>query len=330
MGSQLPERGTPICIAIYQGPGTTLPDDAIYHSWLDNPDGGGLMFIDDEGRIQVHKSEDLSEFCDLYSKFHGEFGDRSPFVIHLRFATHGLTDLTNVHPFPVPNGGVGETYVAHNGVIDVEMGKKEVRSDTRVFVDEYLSALPRDWVDTPSLVHMVEDFIDWSKLVILTTDPVLRSNVYIINEASGHWDKGGQEIWYSNNSYEPSWYRTVTKAGTTKLVQWDKWGDDLAPAVKRGGLWDEEEADADDPREPAKVTADGKALEFATFRDYLDHMYPDEMVVCHLCGEHASSTGLCPLCEWCSLCDNGVELCACVGDDGKSIHDMSDEEVARL
>jgi hypothetical protein len=310
---------------IYQGPDTKLPEDALWNSWVDNPDGGGFAYIDHTNTIQVFKSMNYDDFEQAYELAHKEHGEFSPFVIHLRWATHGVEDVTNVHPFQV---GSGPTFIAHNGILPVKIPKGDKRSDTRVFVEDYVANLPLNWLDVPELVHLVENFTSGSKLVVLTTNPALEFDVYILNEEDGHWSSDGQDIWYSNHSYI-SWKGkgrgTVTSQveaeGAWGATYWDEWGE-LKPA----------------PTAPTSLVP-AATKNFPTVQEYLAARYGekedgdkgDEWYPCLLCGGTASSTGLCPICEWCNRCDLPDEDCECYsGAENKSIHDLTDAELASL
>jgi len=185
-----------MCIAIYHDPGCPLSKDEFQNSWENNPDGGGFTYFNESGDLTIKKSMEMGKMYDEYEEAIENFGDSSPFAVHFRIATHGGVNIHNAHPFRAD----ANTVVMHNGIIPVLMEKGDKRSDTRVFVEEYMSRLPKGWLDDEYLVDMVEEYIGSSKLIILTNDPKLKSFLYILNEEQGHWNEEKTK-WYSNKSY---------------------------------------------------------------------------------------------------------------------------------
>lgn len=183
-----------MCIAIYQDPGARLTEDEFRTSWQSNPDGGGLAWLDDTGTVRTFKSMKLRPMMDKYEQILDLHGAHTPVLVHFRIATHGTVNEYNCHPFMV-NSNIA---VIHNGIIPVLIDKKDNRSDTRVFTEEYLPKLPAGWLDDDYLFDMVEEYIGSSKLVFLTTEN--RERAYIANEHQGHWNTP-KNIWFSNKSY---------------------------------------------------------------------------------------------------------------------------------
>jgi hypothetical protein len=162
--------------------------------WTRNSDGGGFAFINDNKEIEVVKSMRLEHFWKQYKEARREYKE-ADFLLHMRIATHGSVCLDNTHPFAVDE----QTVMAHNGIIyDVNKfakGKKDDRSDTRLFVDEILPSLPKNWLDDKALKHMVETYIGQSKLMFLSVNPELKESVYILNKWKGDHADG---MWFSN------------------------------------------------------------------------------------------------------------------------------------
>jgi|DEB0MinimDraft_6_1074348.scaffolds.fasta_scaffold01229_18 hypothetical protein len=183
-----------MCIAIYQDAGSTLTEQEIRNSWNANPDGGGLAYIDDCGKVCTFKSMKLKGLLEEYERVVDMHGQHSPMLVHFRIATHGTVNEYNCHPFMV-NKNIA---MIHNGVIPVLIDKKDKRSDTRVFTEEYLPKLPKGWLDDDYLFDMVQEYIGHSKLVFLSTEN--RDRAYIANEHMGHWNPV-KTIWFSNKSY---------------------------------------------------------------------------------------------------------------------------------
>jgi hypothetical protein len=182
-----------MCLAIFQPAGAVVPEDYLKEGFRNNPHGAGFMYFDERGELRTYKSMYFDSFIAEYERQWAMHGQESPFAIHFRYATHGTTDITNVHPF-VMNKNVA---VMHNGIIDCIITDKKM-SDTAAFVRDYLGALPRNFQDNEFLFEMVEDYTHGSKLILMTNDPQAQYSAYIFNEGSGHWKDG---VWYSNATY---------------------------------------------------------------------------------------------------------------------------------
>jgi hypothetical protein len=184
-----------MCIAIYHNANCVLSESEIRASWNNNPDGGGFSYFDQNGDIKIEKHMKLKQFMAAYYDAIDKHASRSPFSVHFRIATHGGVNIENCHPF-MPNGG---TSLIHNGIIPVLFNDKDKRSDTRVFVEEYLPRLGTTWFDDEYLFDMVSEYIGGSKLVVLSN--LGMRDWYIINEHKGHWSSDNN-YWYSNSSYK--------------------------------------------------------------------------------------------------------------------------------
>lgn len=182
-----------MCIAIYHDAGCVLSQSDVDNSWRSNPDGGGFSYFDKDGALRIEKFMRKHEFEDAYDKA-TDMNPESPFAVHFRIATHGSVNLDNCHPHRVSDSMT----LIHNGVIPVVINKKDVRSDTRIFCDHYLSQLRDGWIDDDYMFDMVEEYIGASKLVVLSNNS--KYPAYIFNERDGHWSSDNTR-WYSNRSY---------------------------------------------------------------------------------------------------------------------------------
>jgi hypothetical protein len=185
-----------MCVIILQPVGTYLTKEEANRAWTTNPDGGGYAFFDGEF-MKVKKFEEFREFWRSFEndRSHHRAAD---FLIHMRIATHGTTDLYNVHPFWISNDAV----MAHNGIIHQVPDYKDGRSDTRVFIDEVLPELPEDWYAKEYLKEMVGDWLGSSKLAILTP-----TSWHLVNERRGEWANG---MWFSNRYHVKGKLKTST------------------------------------------------------------------------------------------------------------------------
>lgn len=180
-----------MCVIVHQPVGTHIEKEQAKRLWTHNSDGGGFAFVNNAGDVETHKFMEFGPFWSHFETMRSNFPGRD-YLLHMRIATHGSVNIDNVHPFPVDD----YTVMAHNGIIHgVDIPKGDTRSDTRVFVDEVLPELPENWLDSVYLTSMVEEWIGWSKLMFLTSNPALKKSVYILNERKGVEYEG---MWFSN------------------------------------------------------------------------------------------------------------------------------------
>ena len=77
-----------------------------------NPDGTGLGVFDEHGRPQLHKEPIAAwQDADFATEAHDITG--TTFIAHVRYATTGVLDVHNTHPF-LQDGRI----FAHNGVVE--------------------------------------------------------------------------------------------------------------------------------------------------------------------------------------------------------------------
>ncbi|WP_231390444.1 hypothetical protein [Nocardia sp. CNY236] len=179
-------------------PGATPDLGALHNGAQFNPHGHGYALITGDTITTGHSLDQetaIGEFAALRIEYpHG------PALFHSRFATHGVHDLDNCHPFPV--GGDPRTILAHNGVLPAEVhpADNDPRSDTRIAAEDFLPTNPFGSLDSWAGREGLETWLRTDKLVVLTVDPAYRSHAYLFNEGRGHWDTG-TGIWYSNSDY---------------------------------------------------------------------------------------------------------------------------------
>lgn len=188
-----------MCLLTYTLPGEWPDLQKLEDASLTNSDGFGWSIVSD-GRLVRGASLSIDEALTTYNVALRAHGGSSLF--HLRWATHGAKDLTNVHPFPSDRG---RTVIAHNGIIS-KVRPIGSESDTAAFVRRYWPSWANSALDTPeSFTHLERWIGRGNKLVILTTDPRYKLDHYIANESEGHWLDG---TWYSNHSYQWCDYRS--------------------------------------------------------------------------------------------------------------------------
>jgi glutamine amidotransferase len=191
-----------MCLIAYVPDGKALADDVYTAAYTDNNDGIGIMsrlgvvrFI---GKKQLKKAR-------KYTRQQLE-PSGVPYAIHFRFATHGDVNLSNTHPFVLPDG---KSYLMHNGVISW-CGYDAVKSDTGVFAD-LLDDYPG--LENVEYLKQLGSIIGYgNKLCIMNAD----GSFSLVNADAGLWDNG---VWYSNTYSLPDrldpWRKRTDSSYTT-------------------------------------------------------------------------------------------------------------------
>ena len=216
-----------MCLLIVCEPNST-PNKADLHAGAcSNPHGFGFAIhagdrIISERSMSAKKS--IARFLELRKQYPSGYA-----MWHARYATHGVKNEQNCHPFVV--GGDERTYLAHNGVLDISIGKSDKRSDTRVFAEDTLPKIGGvSALDDDNVWIMVESWASGSKIAILTCDPTAKHPMYLINEKAGAWDDKG--MWWSNQSHKPKVYAYVAPPYKYDPKQEELWVDEVEVDVE--------------------------------------------------------------------------------------------------
>jgi len=215
-----------MCVIVHQPTGTHIDKETARKLWKTNPDGGGFAFVDDNKNLVVEKSMEFKDFWRRFETARSTNPGRD-FLLHMRIATHGSVNINNAHPFQVDE----HTVMAHNGILHNvahEMDKTDDRTDSQYFVDEVLPALPETWLDNKYLRSMVEEWMGWSKLMFVTTNPKLEKSVYLLGEWKEHEglnlsNKSGLEPAFKTTKIGGGW--TPTAKGTSIPATSMKWSE---------------------------------------------------------------------------------------------------------
>jgi hypothetical protein len=182
-----------MCIAIVKPADKDIDKGTLEICADNNPDGCGFAYINvDHKGVRRIKTKKALFFNDFWTKYERAVkqNPESPFLIHFRIKTHGKVDVANCHPFRIDRNHV----FIHNGIIH-GVDNHETMSDTRVFNQDVLRILPKNWNKNSGVKKLIEDFIGHSKLAVLDID----GNVNIFNQHKGDVVDG---VWYSNDSYQ--------------------------------------------------------------------------------------------------------------------------------
>ena len=269
-----------MCILVVCEPNSTPTKTDLHNGACSNPHGYGFAIIAGDTIISersMSAKKSIARFLELRKQYPNGYA-----MWHARFATHGVKNEANCHPFKVGDSDL--TYLAHNGMLDVTIEKSDKRSDTRVFAEDTLPLMGGVSVlDNDTVWTMISKWASGSKICILTLDPSAKHQIYLVNENLGTWDNTG--IWWSNQSHKRTTY-------TTPYTVWQ------APA-----------RDLD--------KAEQLAYDYA-----LKHYYQDvgEEVIdicpnCEALVDMHENPYYCNMCEICFDCDTSIMDCLCYTPD---------------
>lgn len=186
-----------MCLLVVCEPNATPKKEELHTGACKNPHGFGYAIIAGDRIISnrgMSAKKIIKEFLEVRAQYPESYA-----MWHARYATHGVKNEHNCHPFKVGDSDL--TYLAHNGMLDIKPADKDKRSDTRIFAEDWLPSLGGVKVlDNPYMMEMVSSWADYNKICILTLDPDAEYCMYLINEHLGKWVDG---VWWSNDGYKP-------------------------------------------------------------------------------------------------------------------------------
>ena len=196
-----------MCLLIANPLGAEISREHLDNAWQSNPHGGGFAYFKD-GKLILDKGYfDFEEFYESYQKTLG-FAS----ILHVRWATSGLKNKDNCHPFVVSENEMENDrkeiekeptlILAHNGVISAFSHKTKDMSDTYSFIKEILTPMSADcedkWYRNSSIKTRIENVIGGgNKLAAIDNE----GEITIFNQDSGEWLDEDAQIWASNGSY---------------------------------------------------------------------------------------------------------------------------------
>jgi glutamine amidotransferase len=198
-----------MCLLVVASPNSTPKKKDLECASCNNPHGFGFAVITPNGIVTgrgMSAKKIIKRFLEVRKEFPNSYA-----MFHARYATHGVKNEENCHPFRVPSNP--QTYLAHNGILDIKISAGDKRSDTRIFAEDTLPSMGGvTALDDDHVWAMVSKWSLGSKIVVFTLDPAAKSQCYIINESAGHWDNEG--MWWSNNGYKPATWSSSTYFST--------------------------------------------------------------------------------------------------------------------
>lgn len=193
-----------MCLLVVCNPNSTPDSKDLHAGACSNPHGFGYAIIAGDKIISnrgMSAKKIIKEFLEMRALYPESYA-----MWHARYATHGVKNEVNCHPFKV--GGSDMTYLAHNGVLDIDIKEGDKRSDTRVFAEDTLPIIGGvSALNDLNVMNILSSWAGSSKICILTVDPSAKYDMYLVNENLGKWDDMG--IWWSNQSHAPKKYPTT-------------------------------------------------------------------------------------------------------------------------
>ena len=272
-----------MCLLVVCKPNAIPKREELTEGACANPHGYGFAMIID-GKIFRYRTMSARKAVGKFIHMRQQY-PQGYAIWHARYATHGVKNEDNCHPFQV--GDDTDTVLAHNGVLDTFIGKDDKRSDTRIFAEDTLPKLGGVCaLEDENLYRMIEGWASGSKIAVLTTNPKAEYQLYLINERLGTWDDNG--VWWSNSSYKRSTYTTTTyyKADSHPVVD----------AVAYDSTYDEEQAYYAELSEQSEK--DG-------------YLIVDQCPMCEALIDIDISAEYCQYCEACMSCWSNYQDCMC-------------------
>ena len=204
-----------MCLLVVASPNSTPRKKDLECASCNNPHGFGFAVITPNGIVTgrgMSSKKVIKQFLEVRKEFPDSYA-----MFHARYATHGVKNEENCHPFKVKNSY--DTYLAHNGILDINISAGDRRSDTRIFAEDTLPAMGGvTALDDDHVWAMVSKWSIGSKIAIFTLDPNAKETCYIVNESAGFWDNEG--MWWSNSTYKQSTWSTYlgTPSKTSALA----------------------------------------------------------------------------------------------------------------
>lgn len=199
------------CLIIAKPNNEDLPkDEYILTAETRNADGIGIALWKNNSTSVLIK-KDFKTGKEVCKWMHTNVTKEDCLIVHLRFATAGLKDEGNRHPFPIVDISQKELMrvvelntdlvVAHNGVMS-QYGGDTTFSDTQRFVMDILAdSAIRSNLKSIAIRKLIKDFIGSDKLAILDKDGIL----LLIGDYHEH-----EGCYYSNHNYEKPAFTSVS------------------------------------------------------------------------------------------------------------------------
>lgn len=203
-----------MCLIIVKKKNIHLPlEEHIRNGAKSNPHGIGIaLWKSTKNEVYIKKNfKDVDELLKWQIE---NVNISDAYMIHFRFATSGLVDEGNRHPFPITKNWEllrkEELYcqqaVMHNGVIS-KYGSHKTYSDTQKFVVDILSdETIKSNINNPTVHKLIEGFLSGDRLSIMDNN----GEIILLND----WEEE-DSMMFSNAGYKTNrWvalYQPITR-----------------------------------------------------------------------------------------------------------------------
>jgi hypothetical protein len=126
-----------MCLLVVASPNSTPRKKDLECASCNNPHGFGFAVVTPNGIVTgrgMSSKKVIKQFLEVRKQYPESYA-----MYHARYATHGVKNEDNCHPFKVPSQF--DTYLAHNGILDIDIKAGDRRSDTRIFAEDTLPAM---------------------------------------------------------------------------------------------------------------------------------------------------------------------------------------------
>ena len=210
-----------MCLIVVKEKGKDLPkEEYLRNGNFKNSDGIGIAYLKENTNI-IKIKKDFDCFWDLNEFLTKNITKEDILIIHFRWATHGLKDKGNRHPFPIVKDKEkirkiimdSKMVMAHNGVLR-QFGDNDTFSDTQQFILEILSdKVVKENIKNSGIQLLINEFLGGDRMV------TLRNNGEIWY--FGDWEKDDNDIQYSNSGYKETIHRFHRGESTLYGRHWD-------------------------------------------------------------------------------------------------------------
>jgi len=232
-----------MCIIAISKAGVPFPtEDTIENMWYANPDGAGIMYTNNSGKVVIDKGYmTLKEFKTRIEQLKEEIDvQKESVVLHFRIGTAGGNTPENIHPFLISKkvellqslyvqSDIG---VVHNGIIHIDRPIQEI-SDTMEYIRSRLSYLyhrQKKFYKKERCMSKIAAEIT-SKMAFLLPDRGVYTVGSFITEKDG--------MIYSNTSYEDYIPKYFTLGGRGSAGGYGSYGSGFFDSLYGDGYWND-------------------------------------------------------------------------------------------
>lgn len=201
-----------MCLITVKPIGVELPKpEHMINGERSNSDGIGCAYWK-TGTTEVVIKKDFKHIEEFVQWLYSSIKPEDSIIIHFRYATSGLKDEGNRHPFPLTKDGellrktnlICTSAVAHNGVLTDYSGHAKY-SDTQKFIMDILSdEAIKNNLASSAVRRLLSEFIGTDRLAFIMNN----GEIYVF----GTFIKEGG-ILFSNLGYKNTFYRLGRQSG---------------------------------------------------------------------------------------------------------------------